>query len=359
MRGNELLDKMGLVDPKFVEAADTLPQRRSVIWVKWAALAACLGLVIAGLAVHGMPDPVDTPDLPMLSVGEMTDGMGYEGYMAYGIEELVNANPWDENVKLTTLPVYRNVCPSDSAGEIADQNPPDMGDFIAEVTDKLGNLAEYAEITSDDASTVGVYFESGIVLPEQYNFSYYASYEEINAVAQYLLDEFSDLIDMDVPVINIHGGDRDINTNQRFRISFYEGAGSLTEQIVNYHFNTVSFSCDLEGKLWIIRITRTDLTDFVGDYPVISLKEAKRLLRCGSYITSVPYALNGKEKIAKVELVYRNSQMEQYYMPYYRFYIEITEEALENGLKSYGTYYVPAIPARYLTNMPTWDGRFN
>ena len=50
MRGNELLDKMELIDPAYIEAADTAPNKRKSAWAKWGAAAACLCL-ICGLAV--------------------------------------------------------------------------------------------------------------------------------------------------------------------------------------------------------------------------------------------------------------------------------------------------------------------
>ena len=67
----------------------------------------------------------------------------------------------------------------------------------------------------------------------------------------------------------------------------------------------------------------------------------------------------GEKYIKKVELVYRTSEMEEIYMPYYRFYVELPEENLEHGLKTYGAYYVPAVEGSYLTNMPVYDGSFN
>ena len=45
MRGNELLDKMELIDPAYIEAADTAPNKRKSVWAKWGTLAACLCLV--------------------------------------------------------------------------------------------------------------------------------------------------------------------------------------------------------------------------------------------------------------------------------------------------------------------------
>ena len=45
MRGNEFLDKMGLIDPAYVEAADEKPNQRKSVWVKWGVMVACLCLV--------------------------------------------------------------------------------------------------------------------------------------------------------------------------------------------------------------------------------------------------------------------------------------------------------------------------
>ena len=53
MRGNELLDKMDLIDPAYIEAADTAPNKRKSVWAKWGTLAACLCLVCV-LAVPAM-----------------------------------------------------------------------------------------------------------------------------------------------------------------------------------------------------------------------------------------------------------------------------------------------------------------
>lgn len=48
MRGNELLDKMELIDPAYIEAADAKLKKKKNVWIKWGAMAACLCLVIGG-----------------------------------------------------------------------------------------------------------------------------------------------------------------------------------------------------------------------------------------------------------------------------------------------------------------------
>lgn len=57
MRGSELLDKMELMDPKYVEAAEGRPKRRKNPWLKWSAAAACLALlVLAGVLIPRSKD---------------------------------------------------------------------------------------------------------------------------------------------------------------------------------------------------------------------------------------------------------------------------------------------------------------
>ena len=46
-------------------------------------------------------------DLPTLEISAPDGGYGYEGYLAHDISEIVNANPWNENISLAALPVFR------------------------------------------------------------------------------------------------------------------------------------------------------------------------------------------------------------------------------------------------------------
>ena len=47
MNGNELLDKMELIAPAYIEAADAQPNAHRRVRIKWGALAACICLAIA------------------------------------------------------------------------------------------------------------------------------------------------------------------------------------------------------------------------------------------------------------------------------------------------------------------------
>ncbi len=409
MRGKEFLDKMELIDPCYVEEADNMADKRKNHFTKWAAAAACLAaVVITGtvLVESGRKISTDTDNLPMLSVSEKAgEGMGFEGYMAYDISEIVNSNPWNENLELSTLPVFENpITYYDERFHLPSGVDYDkMNNLLSDVVGRLGldtksivitdnapseeekqksiekmQIAgiysvpeEYfnpTEITASSGGTeidVDIYltadiaFDPALSVPDEYNFSRDASYEELCSAAEYLREEYGSLIGAKQPQANITGGNYDTNGTQHYNIEFFEASGTVTEQIVNYNFNRIAFYADDNGNLYLARIFQPDLSQKIGDYPIISSEQAKELLLDGKYVTSAQYKMPGEEYVKRVELVYRIGQNDKYYMPYYRFYVELPEEEQEDGLKTYGAYYVPALEEQYISNMPNWDGSFN
>lgn len=403
MRGNELLDKMELIDYSYVEAADVKRNRKRIPWIKCGVAVACFALMIfAGTKFLSQEGAELNPNLPILSISEDTSAMGYEGYMAYDISELVNANPWNEKSDVSILPVYQNSLTYDGNLIASGADFDKMKEFISEIAVRLGLEANSLNITdnapNEDAKqkiidkfqgdrdnipdayfeptkfiieaagvkievdknmTASVYFTPAISLPKKYNFTDYAEYDDMLDVAEYLKNEYYELIGMGNPQVNIYGGDYNIYNQQSYYIEFFDADDSDVEQIINYNFNKVSFYCDGNGGLFIARIYQPDLSNKLGEYPIISSEQAEELLLNGNYVSSVPYTVSDVEFIKKVELIYRTGEQEVYYMPYYRFYVELPEEEGENGLKNYGAYYVPAVESSYISNMPTWNGNFN
>ncbi len=376
-------------------------------WKRWTAAAACAVLLLgAGIwAVAGLHDKPDA-SLPMIELTENAySSFGFEGYMAYDISELVTGNPWSERSSPDKLPVYKNpntlnrntmqpengdfatmqALALDIAGrlgideaalELTDDAPDEetrakleekMAEAGVSVSEedfaptKVEALADGVRITVEPTLTATVVFDPAIELPGEYNFSHYASYEENCATAEYLQDKYAALIGIDRAVVNVTGGDYNIYRDRMFCISFYEGGRSLsvTERIINFNFRSIDFLCNDESKLFLVRFHGRNLTEKLGDYPIISVKDAKKLLLDGHYVTNAPYEFPGEKYVAKVELVYRTGKGDQYFLPYYRFYVELPEMEDEDGLKDYGAYYVPAIEGRYIENMPLWDGSFN
>lgn len=406
MNAKKFSEAMSEIHSRYVDEAISYKAEKKKGWIKWGAMAACLALVVyAGVEMLSQEQPeTELPDLPMLAItDDRSEDMayGYEGYMAFDISELVNANPWNENMELSTMPVYKNSLTYDTNYIASGADFDKMREFILEIARRCGFDTNTLTITDDvpdeetkqkiieklqmvgetipdgyfdpteliiradglkievnQAMTATISFNPTVSLPDEYNFTHYASYADYVAVAEYLKEEYKNLIGMEDPQVNIYGGGYNIYAQQGYHIEFFDASGNDTEQIINYNFNRVAFYCDGEGKLYLARIYQPDLSGKVGDYPIITSGEARELLSSGNYITSVPYEMPGLEYVRKVELVYRTGEREEYYMPYYRFYVELPEEEREHGLKDYGAYYVPAVNGALLSNMPTWDGSF-
>lgn len=421
MRGFDLLDKMGLMAPDYVEAAQAPPRRRSPLWLRWGAAAACLALLGSmgvWLLARDLPEPVPgatsaptrDPDLPLLTLPEsLSGGRGFEGLMAYDISELVNNNPWTEEMNLTTLPVYRNpityetpfhmpvgtdldamrtmlldvagcfgVKESDltitdnaydeqhKAAILEQMEQAGITDVPEEYFAPTRLMAEGDGVSIDvDLNLVAaIWFDPALALPEEYSLSRQASCEELTRTAQYLMGTYAEVLGMEQPEIDIDGGDRHFDgQSSGYTLSFFEGAGSDTDRILQYNFRKVSFYGSDSGELDTIRFRQPDLSEKLGDYPLITADRARELLTEGHYLTTVPCEMPGEKYIRKVELIYRTGTEDAYWMPYYRFWVEVEDvpEATDQdpALKTYGAYYVPAVAEEYLTDLPLWDGSFN
>ena len=69
MRGNEFLDKMELIAPAYVEAADAKTKKNKNVWIKWETTAACLCIVIAGTIIWRQSTQTNN-DAPGVTVSE-------------------------------------------------------------------------------------------------------------------------------------------------------------------------------------------------------------------------------------------------------------------------------------------------
>ena len=399
MKKETLYEAIGDIDEKYICEA----RSRKNIWPKLVAFAASAAIIIgvSAVALTQIQQGV-TEELPLLTIGEDSKvGYGFEGYMAHDISELVSGNPWSESDKITSLPVYKNPLSYDedyiahggsfdnmreflleivgrlgldtNSVEITDNTPTE--EEIAQITEKFGGvvpegyfdatavIAEYdgIRIEVDLSMTATIFFDLPVELPEQYSFSKYATYEDFEKVADYLKEEYRSLIGGENPQANIYGGDYNTYGEQNYQLEFFDGSGDTVNRIINFNFNRTAFYSNSDGKLYMARVYQPDLSEKVGDYPIISVEKAKELLLNGNYITSCPCDFPGEEYIAKVELGYRGGPREQYFMPYYRFYVELPNMDMgsENGCKTYGVYYVPAVEKKYISDMPVWDGSFN
>ncbi|MEA4920413.1 MAG: hypothetical protein VB078_05810 [Clostridiaceae bacterium] len=416
MKSEVILDVIGKADDKYIEEAAPKEKRsKKYRWVKRIAMAACLtlavyvGIRLIPTGISGPNTPAETdshpntpagtedqPDvpakaenLPMLSITSGTDAMGFEACLAYDISELDNGNPWTADTQLNTMPVYKNTdFPETAAGigkecmlklakQVADALNMKIISVKYDVNEKSGyksdtDLAENdviyrviaetatAEIEVTKGGTGTVNFNESIELPAEYSFTYTdTSDEEAENVTDYLLKRYSALLSLTNPQKALFA-DYAFDGSRNRNYYAYDAEGNIAEQIINYNFNKVQFAPDDDGNLMLIR-KYNDLScaEKIGDYPIITSEEALKLLMNGNYLSSVPEEMPGEDYVAKAELVYRTVDSDETFLPYYRFWVELPDMHQENGLKTYGGYYVPAVQQQYISNMPLWDGSFN
>lgn len=158
MTPEKISESLQHLDDTLIEEADLLRRKKTTapIWMKVLAAAACLTLICA-VAFRFLPqngpiippifsqeDPVSSlpgetvfegAQVPssgqeeassptggvnqpfQLTLAENGGAMGFEGYMAYDISEIVSANPWTPDTVLESLPVYRTTTQYEVGGK--------------------------------------------------------------------------------------------------------------------------------------------------------------------------------------------------------------------------------------------------
>lgn len=325
---------------------------------------------------------------------------------AENITEVLDPNnPWNEDMELKALPVFENLSYSSDittptryftdetmlamaenaakqlGTEILESSFAEVGDDSQDVQyryvlkavcggEKYGIDALAINVYSDGAVEIdfndyilnetGAYF----TLPDEYSFDEPADNGENNSTLEYLAETFADLLQFeDYGYVNYTDNqyayqDDDGNYSGDFSSSnvyrIYEKTGSDSRNIANYSLAFADFSGSGNRLFRITLMNRISVSEYMGEYPAISLDTAREGLLKGAYVTNVYENEIGTEGIDSAdikgaELVYRFDN-NNYFLPYYRFYVQLkVQPYLEGtGLNVYGTFYVPAIDFEYV-----------
>ena len=349
---------------------------------------------------------LDSVSLQTITVPDLYAGFGYEGFTVYDLTEYRRSNPWSPDMELTTLPVYRNGAYDPSlAGVPLGLNEEEMIAQLQTLAEQIGLEIDACETqwenvyvdrksserrltatgveASTNNGTLTVWASGGFryapaknltLFPAGSRFSYHDSTDgEAQAALDYLITAYADVLVFEAPTSAIPVAYTFQGLPYR-SYEVYDAAGTSEEVILNYNLRWAEFLPDEyteelavespAGALLLIRVHDALLTsEKLGDYPIITADEAKELLLSGHGQSSVPaeYPAPTAETVEHVELVYRTGAREEFLLPYYRFDVRLPDEpscGSELGLKNYGVYYVPAVAAEYLTDMPTYDGWF-
>ena len=239
MKSEILLQAIGKIDDELIaNAGEIRSKNRIKMWLSCGAVAACIALVVFAGSVAGWFSPIESsPELPMLTISEDSGGMGFEGYMAYDISELVNANPWSEDAKLSTLPVFKSKLYRDENMNMRGMDFEAMRAMLLDTAERLGMDTDNLVITDDtpsaemQAATVEKFASMGEEVPDGYfdptsliveqdgirievvpamnaiitfdpakvfpnglGFHYYSPYEDVEKTAEYIKEEYKELL---------------------------------------------------------------------------------------------------------------------------------------------------------------------
>ena len=387
MRGKDLFEKLTDIDDDIITETSNAVKHKKTIYLKWIAAAACFAVTISMVAFldgklntsqgvisdsisdsslnssldskldRSLDSNLDSEEKIEDTKGPFStiECNGFSVLLAYDVSELKNANPWDKDIAIKNFPIIKN---KNYMIEIEQPDYTLMKSLLKQTAQDLGmstkNLSttddmfiedENYKVEVDKNCIIDVDFKVPVKLPSEYNFTYNATYEELQKVAEFLKEEYASFIGMKNPIINIDGGDYSYSGEQHYTISFFEKGKDIEQSILNYNFNNITFSCNENGEFSGFYKSYVDLSDVMGNVPIIDTDEALNLLEDGKFYANVlyDYYILKKEYVRKIELVYLLGYNGKLLMPYYQFYLEEPNGKLENGLKSYGIFYVPAV----------------
>ena len=387
MKNNELLlETIGEIDEKLVPELDSEAKRKSIsikrIAVIGAAAAAVTALVCVTLPMlsrnNNKPkhEFIDTGEReifegkekisPELDNGAM--GMGFEGLMAYDISELDEPSVWAEEMEIEHLPVYRNTAldaeiPEEYQRERAERIALALGTEITEKRSDEGYICDDGTEITVYGGQIRVLFSPAKKLPAGMSFTHsHTSKAEAMMTLNNLADSYSDVLGYSNAKTWTYA-DRTYAGTETRHYYICEETEDTVQGMLNMNLSSSYFGPDDGGDLMVIWIDeRLSFSEYMGDYPVIAADEARDKLINGGYISTVPedYLKAGRiaeDDIAKTDLVYYNSSRAKYYQPYYKFYIELdgTKLNMDNELKNYGIFYVPAVSGEYFENEITMN----
>jgi hypothetical protein len=298
---------------------------------------------------------------------------------AYDVSELLETgNPWTKDARISTLPVFKNPFTVDWSGAITAYNIPDH-----ELTDTLYRLADVFHFKRAEIRDMNYYlyidnnddmvraFKDGgygLLCSSEKRDSIFENSEIVNKptregykkAIEHFMQEYPSVFPYGKPVCS-SWNTYDYDGKKIWEFSVYDSKGSLAEQIVSFNFKNTIFHIDEDNKLFGFDRYQSDSFESVGDYPIVTLEKARELLLAGKYY-SLSFDKPSDQYMKAVELCYVKWYTLQYYMPYYKFYIEQTDDIVPTGLKgikNYGIYYVPAVPSQYFSNYDSLNFKFN
>ena len=278
---------------------------------------------------------------------------------AYDASELVGNNPWNKNLDIERLPIFKK---KTIAVECSDLEK--VTEAVKKMNDEKG-----LNLLVEGSAEGGI----KIRIPEEKYTDFTA--KELSEQHKEIAEKYGKLVGLnDAEFSMTHA--YSLIGRKYYNTFFYQSSNNAFEAMMNYNFKKVkiaeygySFDTYYYGYqepsdlLTLNYTNRFDTLQCSGFYPIVSVQEAKEQLFNGKYYApynnsdvedAVRATLRESEDIIKaVELVYLDTYSDEC-LPYYRFIVEI--DGLEDakylhaeGIKQYINIFVPAIDIAYIS----------
>ena len=386
LQEEELLYAMTEIEDSYLEEVATVKETGNRE-KKWYSISAVAGVLVLLLVISILPQTLGKQEIngtesesesEQTEIGAQSqfdpkkyidvvygDVMSREDF--YMQEENL---PWNHNMTIAALPIYKNLSSSLSSGEfiyldkdalrtMAEDIASKLKMKIVEtsfqgITDEIGTTICGIVVTTDAGSIeidgrgeVYVRFKESESLPPGYEASNTTSKEDADRTVEHLISYYKNAFlweNLKADSYAVY----DLNENRQV---IYRAVGTRGpyDDVAEYYLHQAYFYFDDQQKLTGFRYVDYRMaTELLSYYPLISLEEAKSCLKNGEYISN-QYGMfleYDEGAIERVELMYRMSDRAEYYQPYYCFYIYLEE------FGQYNTFYVPAAKGIKINEAP-------
>lgn len=307
-----------------------------------------------------------TIDIGLEDIVQVLDG---DIMSAEDFDKLAEKLPWKEDRDIAALPIYKNLSYTGALGAPVYLDEGDLWTIVENIAAKLemeiigssytsvadensiaatGIIAttNWGTIEVNGRGEVYVSFTDGVTLPPSYELSSEASKTNADKNVDFLISYYWDVIGSDDLTPDSYAT-YDLEGNRQMNHRAV-GTRNSSYDIESYYFNQVYFYHNDQGKLTGIRFGDCRIAaESLGFYPLITLQEAKTLLKEGKYDTNAwADFVYDEANIRRIELLYQTNKTNEYYQPYYCFYMLLEDRG------TYGKFYVPAAQGVQLYEAP-------
>lgn len=356
MTSTDLFTALNNIDEKFIEeAAPGKTQKVKRVHIKKALpVAACLCLIIATAFHMKLSNNRISPYYNFTEI--QFDSMGYEGADSLSLWNSTDINPYSADTLPEMLPVFQNLCYSGGLYQnYFSENK--LQQKVLHIAESLGeNEFEFstvkAEIDTDDPNYEENLIYNVIGESEQFLISVNGGRYSISPKTAEASDILKGYLEANFDTENMgeyetYSVDGELVSTKYIA---YKRASTTEENIVSFSLSSAEIHFKNDASIdFVILNDYLNCSEKVMSYNTIPLEKATNKLLLGADVsTSTPEELiiGGrvqKEHIVKTDIIYYTGNLQQAFVPYYRFYVKLINPDESTDIENYGLFYVPAV----------------